>query len=248
MTVIKNSMSRTIARDALVLDLADVRMQAQILIDQARKQAEQIVSSARAERERLIAGANEQGHKDGYAKGFSAGQAAGAKQGAEAGLKEHRAALEVLQKSWTQALDAFASQRDALMLDANSGVIGLALEIAQRVVKRAVQADPAGVVEQVRSALQLTLEPSRVRVRVHPSSADVVARALPDVQSRLQNVSHVELVGDDTVEPGGCRVLVWPVGKNDQGASGAIEIDATIRTQLDRIAEALLPGQPREAA
>lgn len=243
MALIKNSMSSTIARDALVLDLADVRVQAQLIVEQARKQAEGIVAAARAEREKLIAGAAEQGRKDGFAKGQAEGHAAGIKQGAEAGVKEQRAKLDELQKAWKAALDMFVASRESLLLDARTNIMRVAMCIAERVVKRRLAAQPDLVVDQLNAALGLTLGSSRLKVTVNPDDAPLIQAALPQIQAAMRDAAHIDIAPDPAVARGGCRVVTDQPRHDEQaGWTSVTRINAEIDVQLNRIAEALVPG------
>lgn len=244
MAIIKNSMSSTIARDAMVLDLADVRAQANLLVEQAKKQAESLVAAARVEREKLISNAAEQGRKEGYAKGFAEGVAAGQKQGSEAGLKEQRAKLDELQASWKGALDAFVAERENLLLDARTSLVQLSLSIAERVVKRKIDTDPGVAAAQISDAMTLVLGPNRLCVSINPLDIPAIELALPQLRARLGDGSHIELRPDESISLGGCRVVVNPVraDADHATASAGTEIDAQIELQLARITDALMPG------
>ncbi len=244
MAIIKNSMSKTIARDAMVLDLADVRIQANLVVEHARKQAEMIVAAARLEREKLVAGGFEQGRKEGFAKGQAEGKTAGEKHGSDAALIEQRAKLDELQGAWKRSLDAFVGVREDLEMDARTNIMRLALCIAEGVVKRTIEADPTVVVEQVRAAVGLVLGPSRLRVAVSAADVTIVEASLPELMSRLGDNGHIEVKIDETMERGGCRVVIEPEARGGDGGgwSGITQVDARIPVQLARIAEALIPG------
>ena len=58
-------------------------------------------------------------------------------------------------------------------------------------------------------------------------SAPALASALPRLATQWPALEHVELVDDEAIAPGGCRVT-----------TAAGEVDAQIDTQLDRIVAA----------
>ena len=60
---------------------------------------------------------------------------------------------------------------------------------------------------------------------------EVLDRALPGVLEQARVTGGVEVIESDEVTPGGCIV-----------SAGEGAVDARVQTQLDRIAEALVPG------
>ena len=96
---------------------------------------------------------------------------------------------------------------------------------------RTVAGDPTIVVDQVRESASLLTGVSRLVVEVPPSSEAIVREALPGVMASLSSSAHAEVRVSESLTDGSCLV---------RSALG--EIDASIETQLDRIAETLVPG------
>jgi len=236
MAIIKSANSAEMARDAVVLDLGDLYRQGQLLVQQAKERAEAIVDEAEAERERLITGATELGRVAGFAKGSVEGRAAGFIEGQAAGLAERREALCKIEAGWKEVLGHVVGERERLLADARRDVIRLAATMAEKVTKRAIELDERIVVAQLEAVLGLVLRSSRLVVTVHPADRQLVADALPGLLPSFQAVQHAELAEDATLERGSCKARI------SETMGG--EIDASIRTQLDRIVEALLPGNP----
>lgn len=231
MALVKNAESGTIARNAVVLDLGDLARQAAILKAEAVEEAARIRRAGEEERTRLIADAREIGFAEGHAEGFKAGHAEGVEQGKAEALAVHAELLRKMDEGWTQALEAFESRRERLLSEARVDVLRLALKIAEKVTRRAIEVDPESVVAQLDAALEHVLAPTRLVVRVNPEDADIAASALPQRTAKLQNAQHVELRSDDSLQRGDC--VIETVGG---------EIDARIDTQIERIVNALLPG------
>jgi flagellar biosynthesis/type III secretory pathway protein FliH len=240
MGVIRASSAVDIAKDAVVLNLGDLARQGEAIIAAARKRAETIVREAQAERDRLIANAAAEGREQGLKQGTADGQAKGEKQGRDAALKERTAALAALEKSWTDTLATWDATRDALAAEARQGVVKLAVEIAQRIVKRHIEATPDAAVAQVEAALAAVARPSELTVSIHPRDRDVVQAALPGLTKRFSAGRSIELIDDESVGRGGCVLRC-------RGALGG-EIDATIDTQAERIAQALGVARSRANA
>lgn len=233
MALIRHAEARQIARDAIVLDLGDVRAQADLIMARAKAHAERTIEEARAERERILAGAHEQGYEAGFAEGREAGRIKGAEEGNAAAISARTNELKRLESSWTGALSAFGAQRDEMLDDAREALVRLACRIASRVTRRTIDADPSVVVDQVRDAAALLVGPSRLVVEVCPADEPMVREALPGVMNALGATAHAELRTNEALSAGSCVV------RSEAGA-----VDASIESQLARIAETLAPGSP----
>jgi flagellar assembly protein FliH len=234
MALIRQSNAATMARDAVVLDLGDLRRQGEIIKLRAREEAERIVADARAERERLLKTAAEEGRAAGVARGIEEGRKKGEDSGKSAAMAEFKLRLEALEKGWSGALAGFEAMREQLMVDARHEVVRLAVRIGELVTKRAVAANPDAAADQVAALLTTLMRPTRAVVSVHPDDRAAVEQALPALAARIAAAQHVELIADDSLSRGSCLLR----------AAGGGEIDGTIGTQLERIAAALLPGEP----
>lgn len=232
MALIRQAAANTAAREAVVLDLGDLAAQGELLKARARAEADRILAAARDQREKLVRDGAADGRREGLARGVEEGR----KQGAEAGRKEALAAhgerLKTLEASWGAALAAFEADRDRMLVEARQDVVRLAAAIGELVTKRALALEPGRVTDQLAAVLALLARPTRLVVAVHPDDEPIVRESLPGLAARIGAAAHVELVADTTLERGSCVAR--------SGAGG--EIDASIRTQLERISEVLLPA------
>lgn len=231
MAMIKNALASELARDAVVLDLGDLKRQAEDLRRRAENEAERIIAEAQEQRRRLLEGAAEEGRAEGREQGIAEGRAEGAEEGRAAALKEHSARIDNVLTSWAAALTEFERSREDILLEARADVLRLALKVAEKVTKRAVACDPSVIESQLKAALSQLLAPTRLLVSVHPDDYEAAEDILPDMVDRLASGAHTTLRSDESITRGGCIV------RTDRG-----EIDATIETQLGRIVERLLPS------
>jgi len=231
MPVLKAKQAESASRSAVVLDLGDIARQGEMLKRAARAEADKVLDDARAEAERLAAAAGEEAKQQGHAQGLEQGLAEGRERGKAEALAEHRDQLNALTSAWTELAEAWEQQREAMRRDAESRVIDFAVRVAERVTHRAVEADPGRVVDQVAAALTHVLRPAEVEVRVHPDDRPALEAAVPDLVRRFDHLKHLRLADDPAVARGGC-VLAQPGG----------EVDATLDTQLARIASAVIPS------
>jgi len=231
MALIRQAQSPEFTRSAVVLDLGDLARQADLLMSGARANAEEVVRGAHAERSRILGGAREEGLAQGRGEGREQGVREGLEQGRAQSIEEYRARMAKLERAWSEALSEFGAQRDRLLEGARTDILDVALMAAEKIVKRALALNPGLVADQVAAVIEAVARPTESRIVVHPEDEPLVRGALPALVQRLGAARHVTIETDPMLERGSC-VLRTP---------GAGEIDATIRTQLDRIVEALLP-------
>jgi flagellar biosynthesis/type III secretory pathway protein FliH len=81
----------------------------------------------------------------------------------------------------------------------------------------------------VRGALRAIVERERLVIQVHPDDLDIVREGLDELTGSLGGIEHVEVQEERRVPRGGA-VVRTAVG----------EVDATIRTKLDRAREAVV--------
>ena len=232
MAVIKRIHAENTCKSAIVLDLGDIAQHAELLRKQAQDRADQIIYNAECKRDELVSQGYATGERNGQAMGYREGLAKGEEAGRQRSTVEAREQLDQIEFSWNAALDDFADRRHHLLVEGKESVIRLAMAIAERVIHRSIEADERIVLAQVEHALKLIGRPTRATVFVHPDDAAMIRRALPTVSARFGAIEHVLCEEDESVGRGGCRVTTAEGG----------EIDASIETQIERIAQTLVPS------
>ncbi len=231
MAVLKNIAANRAIKDAIVLDMADLREQAAGIIADARREAKAIVDEALKQEKDIAA----QAHDEAFAQGQQEGEAKGLAEGLEQGRTEARQQmqdqLEQLQQVWVAAGESWEADRREIERETNRAVLGFAELVAKKVVHRVIEVDQQVAVDQVAGALQHVLGPMDVTVHICPSDRPTVEHALPKLAERMGQFEHVRLVDDEAVGPGGCMV-----------SYGQGRIDATIEKQVDRLTALLWPG------
>ncbi len=231
MAVLRQAEAARIASQAVVLDLGDLKRQADEMKSHAMAEAARIVQEAQQERVRLLGDAMAVGRAKGLEEGRAQGRAQGIDEGRQLGMAERRAELAQLEAAWAGGLESFVSRREEMLQAAKTDVLRLACEIARRVVKRVVEVD-AGVVEgQMEAAIREVSRASRLVIAVSPADHPLALAALPRVLGALGVAGSAELVVDEKLARGACVVRT--------GAGG--EVNAAVQVQLDRIIDAVLP-------
>jgi flagellar biosynthesis/type III secretory pathway protein FliH len=210
--------------------MRDIETQARSLLLRARQQADQFLAAAQTEADAMKRQAHASGLTEGRRDGLDQGRAEGLKSGHEQALNETRAALTTAITALTQAAKQIDDSRRQLESAALTDVINLAIAIAQRVTKRQGVLDPSIAISNAVEAMKLVAHASDLRIAIHPSQKATLDAEMPRLRLQFPSLQHVELVTDETLAPGGCRIFTT------QG-----QIDASLDQQIDRIVNDLLP-------
>ena len=124
-----------------------------------------------------------------------------------------------------------------MMLEAQEDVLRFAFSLAKKVVGRMIQVDATIVRDQLSEALALLNKPAGIEILINPADRPVVERVLPELVAAVEGCQDMSVREDASMTPGGCVVTT---------AGG--RVDASIDTQLARIAEALIPADDRSGA
>jgi len=236
MAVLKHTSLRAGLALGGVFDLGDLRAGAERALADAQAEAARIVADARREAERLRAEARRAGEAEGRAEGLARGLEEGRAQGVAGGRAdahaEHAAALAGLEESFAAEFARWMSARDEAMRIAESDLAGIAVAIAESIVREHVAADPSAVARQVQSAVALFARATRIAVEVSPDDAPLVAEAMPRLSSALPEGAVVSIVASPEVGRGGCVI------RSNDGS-----VDARIETQFRRMREGIVGGE-----
>jgi flagellar assembly protein FliH len=213
-------------------NLLDYETEARQILANARKQADLLLADAAAKAVKMREEARSLGHREGVDKGLDEGRRAGYDAARKQAADEFANQQANLVRTCEKAIAAIEEQKQRLFLAARTDVVRLAVAIARRVVKRLAafrETAEAMAAENATEALDMIGPRTDPVLCVNPAdlqAMDAFARGLAESARQKR---HVRVIADASVEPGGC-VLTTQEGL----------IDATLGTQLDRIAELLL--------
>ena len=210
--------------------MADIERQAKLILLRARQQADQLLAAAQTEADSLKRDATATGRTEGRRQGLTHGLEEGKKAGHQQALNEFRTQFQQALQSLTAAMLQIEEHRADLAASALVEVVQLALAVARRVTKCQGIIDPAVLTANLQEAMKLVVAKIGVRIAIHPSQRKTLDAALPQLQLQWPSLAHVQMIEDEALSPGGCKVL------SEHG-----EVDAALETQLDRIATELLP-------
>lgn len=175
------------------------------------------------------------GYEEGYAEGHAEGKAVGYAEGYQRGNEEAAdRALQFMQEREARlrdALDALASaaaacneRQRAAIDDIEESIVSAIFDLAETVVGRELSHTRTPGRDALARALSLAKTHGPAVARLHPQDLETVGDLSELVPGRT-----IELVGDPSVEPGGCIL-----------EAGAQRVDAQIGTAIARAKQALL--------
>ncbi|MCG3199287.1 MAG: hypothetical protein HUU16_04780 [Candidatus Omnitrophica bacterium] len=109
-------------------------------------------------------------------------------------------------------------------------IVGLALGIARKVVRRVSEEDAALVVRTAEAAIRLARDRSSLALRIHPSDIAILREFEEDLLARFGSLERLKIETDERIARGG----VWI-----ETPSGFV--DARIETQIEEIIRAVAP-------
>lgn len=213
--ILKNSETRTTGRPALA-DVNELAAETRRFCEEARREAAELLARARAETVQIRQQAAEEGRQAARLEAEAALRSALQQQLAEA------------PRTWSEVLLALQRTRQEWLARWERDAVELARAIAARIVRREVARDSEIALPLVRETLELTAGRTRAQLALHPRDIDLLAEQLRRLVADLGKTAVVEVVADERIEPGSCR-LTSELGMIDQQWSA----------QLARIAEEL---------
>jgi flagellar assembly protein FliH len=120
-------------------------------------------------------------------------------------------------------------ERRQWIQEARAGVVGLAIEIAKKIIKREIKVDPQVILGNVEAAVEQIFGGGDVVLQLHPEDTGPVEQVLRNGPRWAEDVSHIAIRPAPELDRGGCRLL-----------SGTSVVDLTVESQLDLIEDALL--------
>lgn len=181
-------------------------------LDEAHARARGLIAAAEAEAARI----REHARREGFAEGMVAGRA-----------ELHDVAQPVVQALGV-AVEELRGFEDEAATSVERQAVTLAMEVAEKVVAGAIAVEPERVLDVIRGSLRAIVERERIVILVNPDDLPIVREGLDELAGSLGGIEHVEVQEERRVARGGA-VVRTAVG----------EIDASIRTKLDRAREAV---------
>jgi len=144
-----------------------------------------------------------EGHAEGLTRGLEEGRTQGRNEGYDAGRRAAETEAAATAARFAKIFDALGGEIKALDDAVEDAVVALAIELARRVIGAEVARSREALAGLIRQVLaEIPIDTGTPRVLLHPDDLAALRTHLPDIGS-----AKVELVGDESIEAGGCRVL-----------------------------------------
>jgi flagellar assembly protein FliH len=183
--------------------------------------AHQILQEAELEAQALVEAARQKAaslEQEGYREGWLQGRAEV--------LGEARGELQQLMAALEAGALRVRAMEDDFRTQACETIAGLALAVAERILRAEIVQDPEATLRGVRAALAVLLEQGseqgEVLVRVHPTQHATIQEHRAGLLAVAEGVPALRVLPDPAIEAGGCLVE----------APGCL-VDATIAAQLE---------------
>jgi len=228
--IIKNS--KAIAQgDQPVMKLTEIAVQAKEIVLDARKTAARIRGEARANAEL----AKQQAYKLGYDEGLTQGRQQGREDGARQAEDTARTHVADQSKQLVEVAEAILAGLDEAgdqpyQLAADD-VLAFAVEVSSKIVGRLARTDISVARTNLIKAMKLAHAEGEITVAVNPGQLQELSRDFALFAETIDASARARLVADPQIAPGGVKITT---------ARGVI--DATVETQLDKVASALASG------
>lgn len=231
---------RDIRLQPQAFSLADLDQQAAETLAAARSEAARIIASGRAAAIAELENAREEARRLGFEAGRAEGRKAAEASGAELAEQLRRDSAEEIKSlaaALRTAMAEFERRRHAVSAEAEFGMVRLALAIAERVCGFHAEHSHAAAEANVRKLLEMVRGAGNLQVRVNPADVTALERVVSDLRREHESLSHAALIADSQVPRGGAKLTTtdgW--------------MDATIQTQISRIAAELVGADEASAA
>ncbi len=206
--------------EPVAFNFDDMAVKAGAYLDGVRQQASQVVARAQQQAEQSRKKIEDEAHKKGYADGQREIQRLVEKK-----LGEQ---LATLLPALAATIQEIQHAKQAWLTHWERSAVKLATAIAEKIVRRQIEACPEITLGLIRESLELAAGSSTVRVMLHPKDYEALQPKAETLVAAAAGLGDCELVADAAISPGGCRV---------ETAFGCI--DQQIETQLRRIEEEL---------
>ncbi len=146
-------------------------------------------------------------------------------EGYEAGLEQANADIQQLKES----LNAFIGTPQAVYEQIAPNILGISVEIAEKIIKKEIEQDSQVLFNTVVGVLKtLSKEEAKVTLRVNPAESNELKQHIPELIEMAGIDTKVVVLADETVSEGGCLVTT---------TNGIV--DATIESRLEVVTKAL---------
>ncbi len=192
-TVIKSGDSSA-AQETVPFNFEDLSLRARKYLEGIRGEAAKIIASAHREAAAIRKRAEEEG------------RAAARQEAVKIAVADLERKLVTLLPALREAVRQIDEAKQSFLSQWEKGAVRLAGAIAAKLVRRELERDPQVSWPLVREALELAAGAPHLRLRLHPLDHAALAPQAEKLLRELAPAAKAEIVSDEAVTRGGCRV------------------------------------------
>lgn len=193
-------------------NLVAARVRAERILDDSQTKADSIIEEALQGTEKLVGEAKNEGRRLGWEEGM-----ARAREEADVILAEAEAVRERAR-----------AEAQQLHVQSQKDIVKLAVVIAEKILRRQIELDPASVAPMIAGALRRVRGADRAVVRVAPEMVEAVQGSREQIPTSDLGIGDLKVREDPALEPG--DVLI----QTELGS-----VDARLDRQVRRVTESL---------
>lgn len=153
----------------------------------------------------------EDGYSEGLAKGKQEGHELGYEDGYQQGLKkaeeENGEANRSTREELSRILETAENKKEEILEKFEADLQGLAIVIAQKIIKKEVSTDEKAMQSIIRNVLESYRNQEWVKISVSPNTAELLTKADRSMIQSLQEVSDtIKIVASPEMDDGDCRI------------------------------------------
>jgi len=203
-----------------------------LLIEQKEKEIDAVLKNAQVQADKLIKESQERAsiiEEEAYQRGYLKGK----EDGWQVGNSEARKISEAAKKVLEQAEDI----RKQVYKNTEEELIGLAVEIAEKLICRQLETNTDTIMDIVQSVYNEAVDCQQVIIYTAPEAVEILEARKEEIGIQLYSTKRVQIISDPNITDGGCRV------ETEQGI-----IDATVPAMLEELKSVLKGGEGNECS
>jgi len=158
--------------------------------------------------------------QEAYENGFAQGE----RDGFELGEKKAAKFVEKIENLFMESIPL----KEEIIKQHEKEILDLIFVIAGKIAHHQIESDAGTVKDTILNALELSVQKSKIVIRVNPKDYDFVEKLRPDLFMKFNEVKSIIISSDQSISRGGC-FLETPGG----------DVDARVEAQLEKIRQSL---------
>jgi len=215
----------------VAFDFEDVHVRCEEYKTQVKEECRQLVLESQRQADEIRTRAESEAQREGYRNGLARAETEVTERIRQLANSLVEERLSTVVPAVSDMLAELASARSKCRLEWEIELVGTAVAIAEKIIRRSLQLQPDLAVGVVEQAVELAMGSSSMQVQLHPADLDSLGDRIRGVVQDSSRGVELKLIPNSDVSPGGCLIAT------DRG-----QIDGRLEAMLERISSELLEG------